>query len=82
MNIKLTRWPWQEDYNWSGTTKFALLNNGARFGGGWKYKLGIDVGGKTILIHLLFGSIRISWHKKPKEEEMHSKRPVAPPPVT
>ncbi len=31
-----------------------------RFGGGWKYKLGIQMGGSSIIINLLYGMIRIS----------------------
>lgn len=38
-----------------------MLNpGGARFGAGWNYKLGISVGGTTVLIDLLFGTVRIS----------------------
>jgi hypothetical protein len=32
-----------------------------RFGGGWRYKLGIAVGGSTVVINLVFGSIRINF---------------------
>ena len=30
-----------------------------RFGGGWNYKLGVMFGYKTVIVDLLFGSIRI-----------------------
>lgn len=64
MKISAQRWPWQQGYNWKGTTNYAPLNySGARFGGGWKYKLGIDIGGRTIILNLVFGMIRIGWGK-------------------
>jgi len=61
--IKATRWPWQESGN-PNTLKAWLNPNGARFGGGWKYKLGIDIGGTTVILNLLFGIVRISWPSK------------------
>lgn len=64
IEIKASRWPWQEGLGWfphkSGSGPKAPLNPmGARFGGGWRYKLGIAIGGSTVIIDLLFGSIRI-----------------------
>lgn len=65
--IKFDRWPWQ-GWGWfphkNGCKKgFAPLNpRGSRFGGGWNYKLGLQIGGSTVIIDLLFGSIRI--HKE------------------
>lgn len=62
--IKAQRWPWQ-GYGWfphrcSNPALRAPLNgNGARFGGGWRYKLGVSIGGSTILVDLLFGMLRI-----------------------
>lgn len=55
IEITASRWPWQKgDYT-------APLNPfGDRFGGGWKYKLGIDMGGSTVILNLLYGMIRIS----------------------
>lgn len=60
MKIKALRWPWQE----SGKpgNRIAMLNSsGARFGGGWKYKLGIDIGGRTVILNLIWGMIRIEF---------------------
>lgn len=64
--IKADRWPWQ-GWGWfphklrRKSPGFAPLNaSGARFGGGWRYKLGIQIGGSTVIIDLLFGSIRIN----------------------
>lgn len=64
VHITASRFPWQ-GYGWfphkNGKGPKAALNpGGARFSGGWTYKLGISVGGSgTILIDLLFGTIRI-----------------------
>lgn len=59
--IRAQRWPWQDGYDWKGRVNCnAPLNSGgARFGGGWKYALGIEIGGSSIIINLLFGMIRI-----------------------
>ena len=64
LEITADRWPWQ-GYGWGLSTKLRapLNSSGARFGGGWKYKLGIDIGGTTILINLVFGMIRIKVNK-------------------
>jgi hypothetical protein len=37
-----------------------------RFGGGWQYKLGIDIGGSTVILNLLVATLRID-HEKDKE---------------
>lgn len=61
IDVKASRWPWQAGYNWRGMTNSrAPLNaGGARFGGGWRYKLGFAVCGQTLMIDLLFGMITI-----------------------
>jgi hypothetical protein len=51
MKVKFDRWPWQ-NYPTTGWS---------RFGGGWKYKLGVDIGSGTIIINLILGMIRIDW---------------------
>lgn len=58
LKITASRWPWQ-----SGSTVAPLNPFGARFGAGWKYKLGIDIGSTTVLLNLLYGIIRISWQR-------------------
>jgi len=71
IEIKASRWPWQ-GAGWFPHRQpwhpgRAPLNScGARFGGGWKYKFGISIGGSTILIDLLFGSLRIQRIEKPE----------------
>jgi hypothetical protein len=70
-DITASCWPWQDGYNWKGRVgRGAPLNpvgpNGtsARFGGGWRYRLGIDVGGVSIMLNLLWGMVRITNWKK------------------
>lgn len=41
-----------------------------RFGGGWNWKVGIQVGGKTIIIYLLVASLWISYKNK-KEKNLN-----------
>lgn len=75
LTIRATRFPWQirsgvallsstserqsvgKRYGWRGTDGMG------RFGGGWNWNLGIAIGCKTVMIHLLVGTITISWHK-------------------
>jgi hypothetical protein len=73
VEITASRWPWQwylapdpkrahtpqgKRYGWNPDS-VAM----SRFGGGWSWKLGVSFGGKTILLDLLFGIVRITWHK-------------------
>lgn len=69
LKITASRWPWQ-GYGWfphkNGCGRTTPLNpGGARFGGGWNYKLGISIAGRTIILDLLFGIVRISLESKP-----------------
>lgn len=62
--IKASRWPWQ-GWGWfphkNGKGQKALLNaSGSRFGAGWNYRLGISIGGSTVMIDLLFGTVSIT----------------------
>lgn len=63
LEISFSRWPGQTG-PWG--CKLGWFNGGplGRFGGGWKYKLGVCVGGSGVLFDLLFGSIYISWGRK------------------
>lgn len=68
IEIKAKRWPWQQGYNWRGmTNSTAPLNaDGARFGGGWKYKIGFSTGGWTkrgihVSFDLLFGIVSVTY---------------------
>jgi len=65
LKIEGSRWPWQ-GYGWfphkNGKGPKAMLNPlGSRFGAGWNYKLGICLGGRTLMIDLVFGTLRVSW---------------------
>jgi len=72
MKITASRFPWQRRtstallsdpkteavgtrYGWRGTPGMG------RFGGGWNWKLGIDVGGSSCILNLLVGTVRITW---------------------
>lgn len=63
--VKASRWPWQSGYNWYGmTNSTAPLNQprqgekaAPRFGGGWKYNVGFQFSGRTLLVELLFGML-------------------------
>lgn len=61
LKITASRWPWQK----RGTNIFGM--HMGRFGGGWNYNLGFQIGSKTILLNLLFGMICISLFEKDKE---------------
>lgn len=63
LKITADRWPWQ-GYGWlphkNGKGQRAPLNPaGSRFGGGWNWKLGVSVGGRSVIVDLLFGIVRI-----------------------
>jgi len=72
IKIRASRWPWQKGYNWRGmTSSSAPLNyGGARFGGGWRYKFGFELGGfssrNSLGLDLLFGIISVSWDFRPE----------------
>lgn len=51
MKIKAERWPQH------GNPRRPQQ----RWGGGWKWRLGIDVGRSTVVINLIFGLIRIRF---------------------
>lgn len=64
MKMRASRWPWQAGCGWLGMKSSAPLNTpkkpgglSPRFGGGWSWKLGFALGGKTLMIDLLFGSL-------------------------
>lgn len=67
-NIEITasRCPWQRvPAHWSHDGKtpkrygWGNVPGMGRFGGGWQYKLGMQWGGRTLIIDWIFGSIRI-----------------------
>lgn len=64
MKIKFQRFPWHwytepndgrpgRRYGWKGDVPMR------RFGGGWNWKLGIDVGRSSVILNVLIGIIRI-----------------------
>ena len=67
LKIVFSRWP-NQGYGWfphkNGRGPQGILNSrGSRFGAGWNYKLGIDFGGSSVLLNLLFGMVSVSWSK-------------------
>ena len=75
INVSATRWPWQAGYNWRGmATENPAPGNpeGARFGGGWKYCLGVRIAGfsrhDSLYFELLFGMIRVGWDFRKRAE--------------
>ncbi len=63
--VRADSWPWQ-GFGWfphrsgKSPSKAPLNPSGARFGGGWRYQLGISIGARSVMVDLLFGSIRIT----------------------
>lgn len=39
-----------------------------RFGGGWNWSIGLQIGGRTAIVNLLVCMVRISWKQKAKYE--------------
>ena len=77
VNIRADRWPWMTrksaallaSADEAASTKYGWkpTKGMGRFGGGWNYSLGIEIGGSSVMINLLFGFISISWYR-PKEK--------------
>lgn len=70
LNATASRCPWQrvathwshpegspERYGWG------RIGGMGRFGGGWDYKLGLAIGGRTVIVDWLFGSFRFTWER-------------------
>lgn len=77
MKITFSRWPWQKRPPfWANPASYkegdnwGWFNTGGmeRFGGGWIAKLGIQISRTTIVLDLVFGSIRIKLNKEQKHE--------------
>ncbi len=68
LRIEASRFP-SQGYGWfphkNGKGPKAMLNShGSRFGAGWNYRLGIDVGGSTVVLNVLFGILQFRLEKK------------------
>jgi hypothetical protein len=55
--------PFEKKWQW-GRLKFSYEHRSSkefwgRFGGGWQYKIGVDIGSSTVLIHLVVSTLRI-----------------------
>lgn len=66
ISVRASRFPWQIGYGWrlKQSACIAPLSGGSRFGGGWDYNLGIEVGlgngYTTILLNLLIGIVTVT----------------------
>ena len=67
VEIRAERWPWMinphnpppKKYGWGRVPGMG------RFGGGWQYQLGIDIGRwNSFILNLIWGSIRVSPPRK------------------
>ena len=45
-------------FNWRSSKNLM-----GRFGGGWNWKVGIMIGGHSVILNLLVFSLRFSWNK-------------------
>lgn len=70
LKITASRCPWQKvDPHWSHDGKaperygWGKLPGMGRFGGGWDYKLGLQIGGRTLILDWGFGSFRFVWER-------------------
>ncbi len=49
------------EYHWRSSK-----NLWGRFGGGWNWELGLQIGGSTIIVNCLIFSLTFSWYKEIK----------------
>lgn len=66
LSVTASRWPWQ-GYGWGPkcADPHSPMFRQSRFGGGWDWRLGVAIGGRTIMLELLFGTLVIVWdHRK------------------
>ncbi len=62
LKIDARRWPWQPGYNWRG--REGQMSPLGRFGGGWKFCLGLEIGSRSFILNCGFGLISCSWGHK------------------
>ena len=65
LNKRLPRKEWRRAWHFGRLTVAVLwrsrTNLLGRFGGGWNWKLGIQIGGRTALVSLLVCEARLTW---------------------
>lgn len=71
LKITADRCPWQPvREHWSHGGKaperygWGMIPGMGRFGAGWDYKIGIQIGRNTVIVDWLFGSFRFVWERK------------------
>jgi hypothetical protein len=73
VNVKAERWPWQKrEPHWSHCDMqgdkwgWKPIPGMGRFGGGWNYNLGFQIGSKTVILNLIFGQVTIRLRRSRK----------------
>lgn len=64
LEFKAGRWPWMRNPDTGADYGWGRVPGWGRFGGGWNWKLGVEFGGRTVLVNLLFGNARVSLARK------------------
>jgi hypothetical protein len=60
LTIRAARWPGQQGFTW----KKHPYGGMGRFGGGWRFKLGMAVGTSSLMLELGIGILTFGWKKK------------------
>lgn len=70
LKVTASRCPWHRlDPHWSHPDDtperygWGKIGGMGRFGGGWNYKFGLDIGGSTVILNWGFGSFRFVWER-------------------
>ena len=59
--IRRKEWTaWGRNFKWERRIGEPM----GRFGGGWEWKLGVQVGGSTVILNLLVGTLRIDRKRR------------------
>jgi hypothetical protein len=64
LRIRADRWPWDRSLYGPGRNGWGKVPGWGRFGGGWNWKLGIAIGGSTVMVDLIFGMVTFSMEKR------------------
>lgn len=62
--------PVGEKWGWSNSK----LGGMGRFGGGWKWKLGIEMGGTSLIFDWIWGGVRFTWGEDPAVRDARSRK--------
>lgn len=82
IKVTASRWPWMRrksvgllEFDAKVGDKYGWRRNSTmgRFGGGFQWNLGVHIGRYTVILELLFGSIKIGWYEPKSDEETETK---------